>query len=241
MVHNIQIPDLGEDYAWPMAAGYMYAQALWGMLWCLFGYTFMRVGLVFVGLFLGVAAGAAAACEVANYRQIAAGPSGLDFLIACTAGALLAPMAMWFVYRVAAGLLVGAAVGGGVALLFGMPPTTTGIAVGGATGLIVALLVIIYTRPMVIFISALGGACAAVFWGVCLLAKDDQATQAILTGSPPDNRQIAVMACAVAVLTALGVVTQSRIRAFALPAGTSGEPANDNGGGNGGNGAKASG
>ncbi len=230
---NQQIPELLERFDWPVEAGRMFASALWGVLSCLFGYTILRVALLAWGLFMGVIGGVVVACVIADYRQIAAGPSGLDILIACSAGSLLLALASWIMYRLALGLAVGTAAGCVIAAQFGVPPTPVGWAAGALGGLALAAGLIIYTRLLVIFLSAVGGACSAVYWGAALVVQDESVLRASLTKSSPDVERIALLGGIAVALAGIGIFTQIRIRAFFLPAPAVPEPLADGGGGNG--------
>ncbi len=134
------------------------------LLFSLFGYIFFRVELATSALAAGIGIGAG----LVAWRY--SSPSGVDYLVICSALGVLMMLMGWFLYRLAFGLLVMAA-SVGVSLLVALMYTSAALddvwpyVIGALVGLPLGSLAYIYTKPVFIFLSAMGGAILAIFCG----------------------------------------------------------------------------
>ncbi|MCE5277022.1 MAG: hypothetical protein ABFD92_14900 [Planctomycetaceae bacterium] len=175
---------------------------LWGLLLCFLGYPLLRIQLVMAGLVGGILLGAISAAAL--YTQ----PTGTDYLIFCLAGAILLGLLSWFLYRLVLGLAVLAGATALTATL--MNYTHTSWIVGGLIGLVLALLVFVYTRPLVIVLTGVSGSVNAVLAATLL---------AVGAAGPEDLWQVfrgnvltgIIAAGAAFVLAALGLYCQFRL------------------------------
>ena len=161
---------LAESVITPeMLSGLLPATALIGimfasLLFCLVGYILFRLELAAASLAAGIAIGAG----LIAWRY--ASPSGVDYLVICSALGVLMMLMSWFLYRLAFGLLVLAA-SVGISLLIALMYTAAALGdvwpyiIGALVGLPLGCLAHIYTKPVFIFLSAMGGAILAIFCG----------------------------------------------------------------------------
>jgi len=187
-----------------IALATLFLGGAWALVNCLAGYTILRVLLVIYGVMVGVAVGVAGAVYLAEQRGQASA-SGMDILVACGAASALLALASWLLYRlmVALGVVAGGALL--IAGLFGTPPPPVGWITGVLVGLVGGLAVFLCTRPLVIVLTALGGAVGAVYYGAALVFGGEAALQRILTG--PDGRsEVAAVLVGVSFLLAIGGV-----------------------------------
>ncbi len=135
---------------------------IWGLLLCFLGYPLLRIQLVMTGIVGGVMLGALVAVWI--YNQ----PRGADYLIFCLALAILLGLLSWFLYR----LFLALAVLGGAATLTAMlmQYSTVSWVVGGLIGLVLGVLLFIYTRPVVIVLGGFWGSVLAVAAATLLAA-----------------------------------------------------------------------
>ncbi|MCE5325800.1 MAG: DUF4203 domain-containing protein [Planctomycetaceae bacterium] len=175
---------------------------VWALLVCFLGYPLLRIQLVMAGLVGGVLLGLIAASAL--YGQ----PSGADYLIFCLAGAILLGLLSWFLYRVVLGLAVLAGVTGLAAML--MNYTHAGWVVGGLAGLVLAVLVFIYTRPLVIVLTSVNGSMAAAL-AATMLVTGASAPEDLLAAFRRNVATVVIAAGAALVLAALGLYCQFRL------------------------------
>jgi hypothetical protein len=193
-----KIPQQATDALEGLVYAAVFLNVLWGLALCLLGYPLFRVHLVITGLVLGTVAGAAAAMAVV------AESAGIDYLIACSAGAILLAMAFWFFYRglvgVHAALAVFAVTGG----LLGWPQAPWQWVLWALPALAAAIAAMIWARPVLVFITAVTGA-ALVVWSAMMMVAGHEWVEAWEASPFADGKALATLAMAVAaVLLAAG-------------------------------------
>ncbi len=183
--------------------------AAWAVVNCFAGYKTLRILLVVYGVLAGVAIGVVVAVYLAD-QQGRASASGMDILVSCGAASALLALASWLLYRLALALGLAAACTLAVAGAFGTPPPPVGWAAGGLVGLAGGVAVFVYTRPLVVLLTALGGAVGAVYYGAAVVYGGEPAVQAMLTGPDRHVETIAALAGLAVLLAIGGVLTQTR-------------------------------
>ncbi|KKK68083.1 hypothetical protein LCGC14_2947620, partial [marine sediment metagenome] len=184
-----------------MLIGIMFAS----LLLCFFGYVLFRIELAISNLAAGIGMGVG----LVAWRYVS--PSGVDYLVICSALGLLMMLMGWFLYRLAFGLLILAA-SVGISLLIALmytsatPENVWPYVIGALVGLPLGALAYIYMKPAFIFLSAMGGSLLAIFCGAIVVVGP----QAILDPTWSTNTAIiAVLLLAVAVgIGITGIRTQ---------------------------------
>lgn len=145
--------------ALPPAA--LFGSMLLGLLHCFLGYPLLRLLLMAVAACMGVALG----CHIVSLAS--AQPRGLDYLVACGSATIVLVLASWFLYRIVLALLVAGGTGFAVVQLLGS--STGALIAAGVAGLVLAALLFVYLRPIVIALTAIGGAAQTVLLGAALI------------------------------------------------------------------------
>ncbi len=140
------------------------------LMQCFFGYVLFRLTLVISGIVAGYALG-----EMAMVRYLAfirPDPSHMDLVVFGLLCAVLLGLASWFLYRGFAALFVG--LWGLSAVLFLLLEFSPGLAwtLGIVTALILAAVVLVYTRPIIMGFTALSGGAGVAVYGATLLTLE---------------------------------------------------------------------
>ncbi|MFP4052350.1 MAG: hypothetical protein ACLFV7_00630 [Phycisphaerae bacterium] len=166
MLAQIQ-PD--QIFQWLHVGAGIYAllAIILSLLQCFFGYVLFRLTLVIWGIVTGYAIGEMALLHYLRFLR--PDPSHMDLVVFGLLCAVLLGLASWFLYRGFAALFVG--LWGLSAVLFVLGEHSAGLAwtLGSVTGLALAAVVLVHTRPIIMGFTALTGGTAAVIYGAILM------------------------------------------------------------------------
>jgi len=181
---------------------------LFALSCCFLGYVIFRVHLLVAAVAWGTLAGAILANHLRNP------PTGADYLVLCTAGAALAGLLAWLLYRLTFGAVVGLLAGGGVLLACGLPPSAGEWVLAALAGLIAGGLAFACLRPMIIFATGLFGGLAATFCAAILIADGPDRLRAATIG--PEGRAwlAAVLLAGAVALSVTGMLVQAKLLKF---------------------------
>ena len=190
----------------------LFVLMLWAMSLCMLGYPLLRVHLVVGGILSGAAMGAFLTAKAAEWHGTPGAVTGLDLLIVCGGVSIIMGVASWFLYRLFCGVITGAIVCAIVVLfLFDLPPTSRAWIIGALAGIPPAVLVLIYTRTLVVLLSSLFGAAGAVYCAAAMAADGPANLYGRVMG-PPMNVPLAALLGMLALTVAIfGMCVQFRL------------------------------
>jgi len=176
-----------------------------GLLYCFFGYVLFRVLLAFWGLQAGAMLGYL--LMVWRLGQ----PNVLDIFVGCGACAVLLALLSWFCCRLVFSASAGVAAWAMALQVLGGASSTGAWVLGVPAGLVLAVLALIYTRPIVIFLFGLFGGCAAVLCGGAAIAGGLGSLTAATVG--PDRKiwLLLLLVLSGIVVSAAGMYSQSHL------------------------------
>ncbi len=187
----------------------LYLLILFCLVHCFFGYVLYRMFLVGYGLLIGTLLGAVAA----SYLR-PAGPSGLDYFVACSVGCIVLGIATYLGHRLIFALVVGAA-GFAVAALGAyfvhQPPTLHGWMLAGGVGVGIAIVAFLFEKIMVVLLTSLLGGIGAVLaaWALIGLRPGEEPDPKLVTDAEGWG---AIVVLGVGLIVSLaGVYTQYRL------------------------------
>jgi hypothetical protein len=216
-----------EQTPLPLAYVGLIVGMLWNLMSCLAGYAILRVMLVVYGVHLGAFLGAILAYWAVGLRHAGAQPSGMDVFVACTALAVVMAIASWHLYRVTTAVLALISILAIGLPIFGWPPPVLYWIVAGAIGIVVAALLVLYTRPLVIVFTGLLGGIGAVFAGASVIAEGPDRLAAMLADTSHHSGLTLLLICLAMALAAAGIMVQTKTLNWperAAPAGKKEEP-----------------
>ena len=195
------------DLVLPVMGGFvLFATVLAGLLQCFLGYPLLRLWLVLFWMGAGIVGGVLLAGVLR-----AGHPSPADRLIAGGGLALIGGLVGWYLgwalCRVVMALLLAASIFA-VAIALRLKPVWTGAA--AVSGLLAGVLTFIFTRPLVMVFTALGGASDVVSC-LALAALGQQRYADIMLAPGANLGAAAVLAAATLALAAVGFWVQLRL------------------------------
>lgn len=189
----------------------------WGLATCLLGYLIIRVNLVIVGVLIGAWGGAMLALWRAQGRGLPM-PSGADLFVLCGSLSVIGAVASWYAWRLVLSLATAGAVCLAMVYLrfgFNEPPPSQAWLIGGVTGVIAGLAVLIWTRRLIVILSALAGAAVAVGSAALVLTEGQEGLKVWLGSPKLDVVPLAVLVGAIFALAAGGMRLQFRLPTLA--------------------------
>ena len=187
-----------ESVAVGLVTSFLVLGVLWALANCFLGYVIFRVSQVVSCVVVAVLSGSVLAA------WLWAEPSRLDYLVLCGSMAILGGLAAWFFWRTIFALTIAIPVAYIVSLV-------SHWTLGGLAGVAVAVALFVMARPMILFLSALGGAIGAVFGIAEMAAGTQQNLSRMLVGPQQKTWLIVLLWLLVAVLAAAGVFVQERV------------------------------
>lgn len=187
----------------------------WGLATCLLGYLIVRINLVVVGIYLGAWAGTAIALVRARQHGLES-PTGADQFVLCGSLSVLGALAAWYFARVVLG--VGTGIGVCAAIIhgyLGMPQTVQGWLIVAVPAVVFGVAVLVWTRPLVVILSAFLGAAVAVGSAAIVLTEGPEGLRTWIGGQRLDMVPVAVLAGAVIALAIGGIRLQFRLPTLA--------------------------
>jgi len=188
-----------------------FAGVMAGLALCALGYPVIRLLLVLVGLAMGSLLGAGFANMMAQARPVPATASGVDLLVACGGLSIALSVASWFLFRLTAAAYAGIGLFAWIVYSAGepVPPSAFALAVTG--GIVLAVLMFLFTRWIVISLTAALGAVGAVD---CLAALVSEGNCRLWPAAVPATQSpaITVLLVAATALTLVGgILVQARM------------------------------